>query len=135
MQTAFTSWKLAKGLYIIPIVMAYRPILGMGKEYELMHWEVILAWVTTLLGLVAFAAALDRYMFRPATWLETIMLVFAAGLLFWPDIALPGGGSIPAWLVDSVGLVLLAMVVIMQKFINPAAEGPGAPAASNPNGA
>ena len=27
MRTAFTSWKLAKGLYIIPIVMAYRPLL------------------------------------------------------------------------------------------------------------
>ena len=31
MQTAFTSWKLAKGLYIIPLVMAYRPLLGVGE--------------------------------------------------------------------------------------------------------
>ncbi|BEQ16743.1 TRAP transporter permease [Desulfoferula mesophila] len=131
MQTAFTSWKLAKGLYIIPIVMAYRPLLGMGKDYELMHWEVILAWITTLLGLVAFAAALDRYMFRKATVLETIMLVFAAALLFWPDIMLPGGAVIPAWLVDSVGLVLLALVVAMQKFISPAAGGPQVQTAGN----
>ncbi|MBC2713154.1 MAG: TRAP transporter large permease subunit, partial [Desulfosarcina sp.] len=35
MRTAFTSWKLAKGLYIIPIIMAYRPLLGMGTGYEL----------------------------------------------------------------------------------------------------
>ncbi|MBV1716749.1 MAG: TRAP transporter permease [Desulfarculus sp.] len=135
MQTAFTSWKLAKGLYIIPIVMAYRPILGMGKEYELMHWEVIISWITTLLGLVAFAAALDRYMFRKATVLETIMLVFAAAMLFWPDIPLPGGGVIPVWLLDVVGLALLAMVVVMQKFINPAAGGPQPQAATNASGA
>lgn len=111
--------------------MAYRPLLGMGKDYELMHWEVILAWITTLLGLVAFAAALDRYMFRKATVLETIMLVFAAALLFWPDIMLPGGAVIPAWLVDSVGLVLLALVVAMQKFISPAAGGPQVQTAGN----
>ena len=30
MRTAFVSWKLAKGLYIIPIVMAYRPLLLNG---------------------------------------------------------------------------------------------------------
>ncbi|MCB2193050.1 MAG: DUF3394 domain-containing protein, partial [Deltaproteobacteria bacterium] len=132
MQTAFTSWKLAKGLYIIPIVMAYRPLLGVsvGKEYELMHWEVILAWITTLLGLVAFAAALDRYMFRKATVLETVMLVCAAAMLFWPDIDLASGVVIPAWLVDSVGLLLLAIVVAMQKFINPAAGGPQPEAAT-----
>jgi TRAP-type uncharacterized transport system fused permease subunit len=40
MRTAFTSWKLAKGLYIIPIIMAYRPMLGMGPTYELLHWQV-----------------------------------------------------------------------------------------------
>ncbi len=129
MQTALTSWKLAKGLYIIPIVMAYRPMLGMGPDYELMHWPVIFTWFTTLLGLVAFAAALDRYLFRKATWLETIMLVFASALLFWPDIKLPGGGVIPAWLVDAAGLSLLVLVVIMQKVWRPAAGAPAAKAA------
>ncbi|MEW5911435.1 MAG: TRAP transporter permease [Thermodesulfobacteriota bacterium] len=119
MKTAFVSWKLAKGLYIIPLVMAYRPLLGMGKNYELWHWEVILAWVTTFLGLVASAAALDRYMFRRATWLETVLLVLAAFLLFWPDITLPNKMVIPSWAVDSVGLGLLALVVFMQKVLNP----------------
>ncbi len=133
MQTALFSWKLAKGLYIIPIVMAYRPLLGLGKDYELFHWEVILTWITTFLGLVAFAAALDRYLFRKATWLETIILVFAAALLFWPEIKLPGGGEIPAWLVDSVGLALLGLVVVMQKYLSPAARGPLVQAASNPS--
>ena len=28
MRTGFTSWKLAKGLYLIPIVMAYNPLLA-----------------------------------------------------------------------------------------------------------
>ena len=55
--------------------MAYRPLLGMGANYELLHWEVIFTMVTTTLGLVAFAAAIERYLFRPATWLETSLLL------------------------------------------------------------
>jgi TRAP transporter 4TM/12TM fusion protein len=85
MRTAFTSWKLAKGLYIIPLVMAYRPLLGIGEHYELMHWAVIFTMLTTTLGLVAFAAAIERYLFRPATWLETFLLLCGAVGLLWPE--------------------------------------------------
>jgi len=69
MQTAVVSWKLAKGLYIIPIVMAYRPLLGNGPL-----WEVVLTMITCAAGLVAFAAVLDRYLLRWTTWLETCLL-------------------------------------------------------------
>ncbi len=108
MQTAFTSWKLAKGLYIIPIIMAYEPMLGMGKDYSLMHWPVILTWLSTAGGLVAFAAALERFLLRRATWLETAMLAASAGCMFWP-----------AWWGDVVGLPLLAAVFVMHKFYTP----------------
>jgi TRAP transporter 4TM/12TM fusion protein len=104
MRTAFTSWKLAKGLYIIPVIMAYRPLLGMGAGYELMHWQVWFTMVTTMLGLIAFAAALERYLFRRATWPETLLLGIAAVGLFWPH----------AW-ADGLGLVAFAAAVIMQK--------------------
>ncbi|PIY21791.1 MAG: permease, partial [Deltaproteobacteria bacterium CG_4_10_14_3_um_filter_51_14] len=78
MKTALTSWKLAKGLYIIPIVMAYRPLLGVGENFEINHLEVYLTAAATTLGLVAFAAALERYFFRKATWFETLLFVAAA---------------------------------------------------------
>jgi TRAP-type uncharacterized transport system fused permease subunit len=103
MRTAFTSWKLAKGLYIIPLVMAYRPLLGMGPGYSLMHWEVIWTMVTTLLGLVAFAAAIERYFIRNATWPETVIFLAAAGGLLWPE----------GW-ADLVGVAALATGVTLQ---------------------
>ena len=109
MRTAFTSWKLAKGLYIIPIIMAYRPLLGMGKGYEMMHWEVGLTMGITTLGLVAFAAAIERYLFRKATWLETILLWVAAAGLFWP-----------AYWADAGGAVIFTIVIVLQKFIRQA---------------
>ncbi len=104
MQTAFTSWKLAKGLYIIPIVMAYRPLLGMGKSYELMHWQVWLAMTTTLLGLVAFASAIERYFLRRATLSETLLLWIAAAGLFWPEY----------W-ADAIGFTAFVIAVALQK--------------------
>ena len=105
MKTAFTSWKLAKGLYIIPLIMAYRPLLGMGASYELLHWEVIFTMITTSVGLVAFAAALERYFFRKATWLETVLFAVAAAGLFWTEL----------W-ADLIGWVTFGVVLLLQKF-------------------
>ncbi len=110
MQTAFTSWKLAKGLYIIPIIMAYRPLLGMGKGYAMLHWQVGLTMLITTMGLVAFAAAIERYLFRKTTWVETIVLWLAAAALFWP-----------AYWADTVGAALFAGIIVMQKLVTPAA--------------
>ena len=114
MKTAFTSWKLAKGLYIIPIVMAYRPLLGMGDNYELLHWEVMLTMITTTLGLVAFASAIERYFLRKATLFETLLFWLAAIGLFWPEY----------W-ADVAGLIALIIACALQKFysITPTTTG------------
>lgn len=104
MQTAFTSWKLAKGLYIIPLVMAYRPLLGVGEHYALMDWQVLVTMITTLFGLVAFAAAIERYLFRPATIWETALFALAAAGLFWPA----------TW-TDIAGFAILAAAIVLQK--------------------
>ncbi len=106
MRTAFTSWKLAKGLYIIPLVMAYRPLLGMGDGYELLHWQVIWTMITTTLGLIAFASAIERYFIFRATWPETVLFAIAAAALFWPHY----------W-ADLLGVCAFAGVVAMQKWL------------------
>ena len=105
MRTAFTSWKLAKGLYIIPIIMAYRPILGVGDDYQLMHWSVVYTMLTTTLGLVAFASALERYFIRQATWVETILFTIAAFGFFWPE----------TW-GDITGFLAFLTAILLQKF-------------------
>ncbi len=109
MRTAFTSWKLAKALYIVPIMMAYRPILGMAGSYELLHWEVWLAISVTSLGLISFASALDRRLIRAATWPETIIFWLASAGLLWPEY----------W-ADAAGFVLFAAAVLLQRFHTPA---------------
>ncbi|MDZ7663890.1 MAG: TRAP transporter permease [Desulfotignum sp.] len=103
MRTAFASWKLAKGLYIIPLVMAYRPLLGMGDNYELLHWEVVLTMITTTLGLVAFASALERFCIRAATLVETVLFWLAAVGLLWTSF----------W-TEAAGFILLVIVLALQ---------------------
>ena len=109
MRTALTSWKLAKGLYLIPIVMAYRPLLGNGPPEE-----VVLAMVSCAGGLLAFAAALDGYLLRTATWWERATLTVAAACLFWPDLPL-GGLTVPAFATDAVGAILLVVTFLRQR--------------------
>ena len=111
MRTALTSWKLAKGLYIIPLIMAYRPLLGVGENYSLLDWEVVLTMVATTLGLLAFAAAIERYFLRSATLLETFLFIVAAFGLLWPV----------AW-VDSIGLAAFAGAIALQIFYKPAKQ-------------
>ena len=110
MRTAFTSWKLAKGLYIIPLIMAYRPLLGVGKHYSLLNWDVAFTMITTTLGLVAFAAAIERYLFRKATWLETFLFLGGAAGLLWPE----------AWW-DLAGFIAFGAAVALQKIHKPEA--------------
>ncbi len=105
MRTAFTSWKLAKGLYIIPIIMAYRPLLGVGDTYELFHWSVWLTMGITTAGLIAFASGLERYFLRKATWVETVLFWLAAIGLLWP-----------AYWADAAGMALFAAAILLQWF-------------------
>jgi len=78
MRTAFTSWKLAKGMYIIPVVMAYHPLLLNGPP-----WEVFQTVVFTAFSLVAFVAFMERYLVRWMSWTEAILFGAAAVCLIW----------------------------------------------------
>ena len=73
MKTAFTSWKLAKGLYIIPIIMAYHPLLLNGST-----GDVILTIFLSTCAIIAFVACLERYFLTHLPWPETILQGIAA---------------------------------------------------------
>ncbi|MGD8670918.1 MAG: TRAP transporter large permease subunit, partial [Desulfobacterales bacterium] len=98
MKTAFTSWKLAKGLYIIPIIMAYHPLLLNGTPMAVTKTVIF-----SILSIIAFVVCLERYFLTHLTWPETILQGAAALLLIWANPTL-----------NSIGLVLFIILVVYQ---------------------
>ena len=78
MATGLQSWKVAKGLYIVPLLFAYTPFLG-GEWHE-----VLMIFGFSLVGLYALTGALQGYLEEKLNWLERgVVLALGAGLL-WP---------------------------------------------------
>jgi TRAP-type uncharacterized transport system fused permease subunit len=80
MRTGFSSWKLAKGLYIIPFLFAYTPILFEGPVSE-----VIITAVAALLGLFGFTVFWEGHLLRTLNVGERAIVFLSTVLLFWPD--------------------------------------------------
>ncbi len=120
MRTAFTSWKLAKGLYIIPIVMAYHPLLLNGTA-----GEVIQTVIFCTVAITAFVICLERYFLVPLTWVETILYGGAAIALIWTNDT-----------VNYIGLIIFLIlaayqIVAKKKAPDPKTRNPQ-PATPNP---
>ncbi len=95
MATGFTAWRIAKGLYIIPVLFAYTPILS-GDWIAAITISGFAA-----VGIYAIAAGFEGFSEQPvALWLRP--LIFFAGVaLIWP---LP-----LAWHLSLVVLVLILL--------------------------
>jgi TRAP-type uncharacterized transport system fused permease subunit len=82
MATGLTSWKLAKGLYIVPLLFAYTPMLG-G------NWiDDLTIFFFALIGIYAFAGAFQGHMENRLSWpLRLVMLGIAFFLIApWPNL-------------------------------------------------
>lgn len=80
MMTGFYSWKVAKGLYIVPILFAYTPILSgdWGAAFTTFCFAIF--------GIYAIAAALEGHMENKlALWLRPLVLI-AGALCLWPNL-------------------------------------------------
>ena len=78
METGFQSWKLDKGLYVVPLLFAYTPFIG-GS------WlEDFIIFFFALFGLYAFAASLEGFMEAKLSWLPRLFSLACAVALLWP---------------------------------------------------
>jgi TRAP-type uncharacterized transport system fused permease subunit len=81
MATGVQAWKMAKGLYIIPLLFAYSPILY-GT-----FWEKIEVTVFTLAALYAMASAIEGHMEARLSWLMRAVMAGLCVVLIWPVTA------------------------------------------------
>ncbi|QUJ78217.1 TRAP transporter fused permease subunit [Sulfitobacter albidus] len=90
METSVQAWKYAKGLYLIPLFMVFNEEIILGGPVPMVIWSGAIA----ILGLVAFAAALEGYLWGPMPIWMRILLVPGVVALFWPDLTVEIAGAI-----------------------------------------
>ena len=78
METGFQSWKIAKGLYIVPLLFAYTPLIS-GE-----FWEVMQIGFFALFGIYATNAIIQYYSEGPIGPIGTLMMAAAAVGAYWP---------------------------------------------------
>lgn len=112
MSTGVVSWKVAKGLYLMPVMFVFTPFLT-GTPME-----VGALFVVALLAMWAFGAAIEGHMEAPLPWYARAGLAAGGVALIWPGglmLNLVGGAV--------VVLILVLNVVASQR---PGASGPQA---------
>ena len=100
MATGFMAWKLAKGLYIVPLLLAYTNFIG-GETPD-----VLRIFVFALFGLYAFVGFMEGYLEGPLNIALRVLSGVAALLMLWPHHNI---------LIDSAGLVLFIGLFIYSR--------------------
>jgi len=107
LPTGVEAWKLAKGLYIIPLLFVYTPILFEGP----LVW-VAETVVSAVLGLYCFAVFFEGYFLRSINIFQRVLFFVVAFLLIFPNFKL-----------HVCGFILFALVLIVEKFYAAKKEG------------
>ena len=105
MKASVEAFKLAAGLFVIPIMMAYTGLINVTGDTV----GLVLAIVTTTSIIVAMAVVIEGYLLRKLTLVERLMALISLPVLLFN----PAGFSL-------VGTVLILIVVGIQMKSTPA---------------
>jgi TRAP transporter 4TM/12TM fusion protein len=97
MATGFESWKIAKGLYVVPLLFAYTPLIS-GELVEVFQIGFF-----ALFGIYGTNAIIQWYAEGPIGPLSALLLVLGAIGAYWPL----------AILFNIAGATLIVAVVIL----------------------
>jgi TRAP transporter 4TM/12TM fusion protein len=103
METGFHSWALAKGLYIIPFLFVYTPLLLTEGLFRALMVAGLAA-----VGLFCFTVFLEGYMIRSLGIVQRFLVFLVTVSCFWPN-----------GYVSLGGLLLLALLVLYQVMSSP----------------
>ena len=78
MKTGFAAWKIAKGLYFVPLLFAYTPFLS-GDWPQMLY-----IFGFAVFGLWAVAAAIEGYWENRMNIVERIVTLAIGAALMWP---------------------------------------------------
>jgi TRAP transporter 4TM/12TM fusion protein len=101
MKTGVTATRLAITAFIVPYIFAYSPEMLL---IDAAWYDVVQIVITALVGIFAVSAGMEGYMFTKTPWWQRLMLL-GGGLL----------SIIPGLATDAAGILLIAVVIILQK--------------------
>ena len=78
MATGVEAWKVAKGLYIVPLMFAYTPMIGAPLP------DLLRLGGFALFGIYAFSSILQRYSEGALSWWHYLLFVAGAVGAFYP---------------------------------------------------
>jgi TRAP-type uncharacterized transport system fused permease subunit len=100
MATGLTSWKVAKGLYLVPVLFAYSPLISgtWPERFEVFIWSCM--------GLYALAGLLQWHLETRINIPTAAALLVSAALLMWPPFGI---------YLHIVGAAILVAVILLQR--------------------
>jgi len=99
MATGVTAWKVSKGLYLVPLLFAYSPIVT-GTWLERIE-----VFIWSCMGLYAMAGVLQWHLERALNFITAPLLLVSAFLLMWSPLAM---------VYHFAGAAILAAIIIWQ---------------------
>ena len=101
MEAGIASWKLAKGLYIVPVLFAYTPFLS-G------NWgDALTVFAFAVFGTYGLAGALQGGLERPMGWPMRALSGVAGLAAMWPD----------SLMINSIGATAVVAVLLINLII------------------
>ena len=101
MKTGVTATRLAITAFIVPYIFAYNPQMLL---IDSAWYDVVQIVITALVGIFAVSAGMEGYMFTKAPWWQRLMLLGGGLMSIIPGIA-----------TDAAGILIIAVVIILQK--------------------
>lgn len=102
LKTGVTATRLAIAAFIIPYMFVYNPKM---LFIDAGVFDVISIVITSFIGIYAVAAGMEGFMLRKLTWWERIITI-AGGLML----------IVPELITDIVGIALVVVIIVLQKF-------------------
>lgn len=96
MATGFESWKIAKGLYVVPLLFAYTPLISGDIT------QVLQIGFFSLFGIYAVYALIQWYAEGPMSWFTVPLFVVGGIGAYWPL----------AWGPNIIGALAVTLAIV-----------------------
>jgi TRAP transporter 4TM/12TM fusion protein len=107
-ESGWAAVRVGAAGFIVPFMFVFETSLLLIGDW----FTILTSFVSATIGVICLASGLHGYLFREIRLWERLFLLAAAVLLIKPGL-----------ITDLIGLVLLACVIVNQKYLSPAKQG------------